>query len=195
MKMSDEYGPVDLTELEPDKLRSEDILELEKRRAKLEQCRDENGRVAEKLLVQVNEAGLEPDRLEKVRRVIAENFGDTGAIEPNDIHELMDELEECKTENKELWAVFNLQQTRLKKAQRMWRRATGRHNTLPDLGELLDWLMAENDKMKWLKHLWRQELAEVKKQKNHRKWALQELYMMRSVADQCDEDKHGIVHG
>jgi len=250
--MNSEYGPVDLTGLEPDKLRSEDISELEKCRAelkdtyqerdeitmgshatldawdkerkhrkwalkemkdkqrlwrnycgviteemnkleecktKLEQCRDENGRVAEKLLVQVNEI----TNLEQMEAIA--------------LQDTIERAEKAEAENKELNALFDMQQKRTKRAEKMWQEATGKHNTLPGLGELLDWLMAENDKTKWLKHLWRQELAEVKKQKNHRKWALQ-----------CDEDckyhykrakqfktkigkllaildKHGIVHG
>ncbi len=58
------------------------------------------------------------------------------------------ELEECKAENKELQAVFDLQETRTKKAEKMWQQATGKHSTLPDLGVLLDWLMGEVKRLK-----------------------------------------------
>ena len=61
-----------------------------------------------------------------------------------------EELEECRAENKELWAVFNLQATRTKKAEKMWQQATGKHSTLPDLGVLLDWLMGEIKRLKAL---------------------------------------------
>ena len=50
------------------------------------------------------------------------------------------ELEQSRAENAELQAVFDLQETRTKKAEKMWQQATGKHSTLPDLGVLLDWL-------------------------------------------------------
>ena len=59
----------------------------------------------------------------------------------DDIDWLISELEQCRAENKELWAVFNLQATRTKKAEKMWQEATGNPGTLPDLGVLLEWLM------------------------------------------------------
>lgn len=31
----------------------------------------------------------------------------------------------------------------MKKATRLWRKATGNHDVLPDLGDLLEWLMNE----------------------------------------------------
>ncbi len=51
-------------------------------------------------------------------------------------------------EAKELWAVFNMQQTRMGKATKLWQQATGEHHTLPDLGVLLDWLMGEIERLK-----------------------------------------------
>ncbi len=50
---------------------------------------------------------------------------------------------EAEAENKEIRAVFDLQETRTKKAEKIWQQATGKHGTLPDLGMLLDWLMGE----------------------------------------------------
>ena len=48
------------------------------------------------------------------------------------------------TEDREqLQAVFDLQQTRMGEATKLWQQATGEHDTLPDLGVLLDWLMGE----------------------------------------------------
>ncbi len=54
-------------------------------------------------------------------------------------------LEEAtaEVEAQELQAVFDLQQTRMGKATKLWQQATGKHDTLPDLGVLLDWLMGE----------------------------------------------------
>ena len=52
-------------------------------------------------------------------------------------------IKQLQDEVKELQAVFNLQQTRMGKATKLWQQATGEHDTLPDLGVLLDWLMAE----------------------------------------------------
>lgn len=37
--------------------------------------------------------------------------------------------------------LFELQNTRMDKATKLWQDATGKHDILPDLGDLLDWLM------------------------------------------------------
>ncbi len=87
-----------------------------------------------------------------------------GGISNGNIDWLISELEQCRkkleyaeiagkglrdlnrevlAENKELQAVFDLQETRTKRAEKMWQQATGKHDTLPDLGVLLDWLMGE----------------------------------------------------
>ena len=44
--------------------------------------------------------------------------------------------------NAELERLFALQQTRMAEATRIWQKATGRQDVLPDLGDLLAWLMA-----------------------------------------------------
>ena len=41
----------------------------------------------------------------------------------------------------ELEALFALQKTRMAEATRMWQEATGKQDVLPDLGDLLAWLM------------------------------------------------------
>jgi len=41
----------------------------------------------------------------------------------------------------ELEALFALQQTRMAEATHMWQEATGKQDLLPDLGDLLAWLM------------------------------------------------------
>lgn len=106
----------------------------------------------------------------------------------------------AEAENKELQAVFDLQETRTKKAEKMWQEATGKRHILPDLGVLLDWLMGEveqcREKVELLKstHIalvkaqTNVQGREIVRQRHHRKWAMHELYMMRSVAEQCDED-------
>ena len=53
---------------------------------------------------------------------------------------------EAEEEVKELQAVFDLQQTRMGKGTKMWRIATGKNDVLPDLGDLLDWLMDQIEK-------------------------------------------------
>ena len=63
---------------------------------------------------------------------------------------LISELEQSRAENAELQAVFDLQETRTKRAEKMWQQATGKHDTLPDLGVLLDWLMGEVKRLKAL---------------------------------------------
>ena len=55
--------------------------------------------------------------------------------------QLIEQLKECRRENGELNRLFDLQQTRMNKAVAMWRKATGKEDTLPDLGDLLEWLM------------------------------------------------------
>ena len=42
----------------------------------------------------------------------------------------------------ELEALFALQQTRMTEAIHIWQEATGKQDVLPDLGDLLAWLMA-----------------------------------------------------
>lgn len=52
------------------------------------------------------------------------------------------EIETLQGKNAELERVFELQQTRMGKATKMWRKAhPGKKNVLPDLGDLLEWLM------------------------------------------------------
>lgn len=41
----------------------------------------------------------------------------------------------------EFKAIFDLQQTRMERATKVWQKATG-NNCLPDLGQLLDWLLS-----------------------------------------------------
>ena len=53
------------------------------------------------------------------------------------------ELEKCRAENKELNHVFDFQLERMDEADKLWQEATGKHETIPDLGVLLEWLMAE----------------------------------------------------
>jgi len=57
--------------------------------------------------------------------------------------EWKERAEEAEAENKELNALFDLQRTRTTKAKAMWQKATGKKETFPDLGELLEWLMWE----------------------------------------------------
>jgi len=62
-----------------------------------------------------------------------------------DVHDMyidwMVDHEQLQGRIEELEAVFAMQQTRLDKATKLWQDATGKHDTLPDLGVLLDWLM------------------------------------------------------
>ncbi len=59
----------------------------------------------------------------------------------------MNQLKECQKENKEIQALFDLQHTRMKEATRLWQDATGKHDILPDLGDLLTWLLDEIDRL------------------------------------------------
>ncbi len=82
---------------------------------------------------------MSEDRLEEIKGYREAMDG----VTDDEADWLILELEECRAENKELQAVFDLQATRTKKAEKMWQQATGKHSTLPDLGVLLDWLMGE----------------------------------------------------
>ena len=70
-------------------------------------------------------------------------------------------LEQSKAENAELQAVFDLQETRTKKAEKMWQQATGKHSTLPDLGVLLDWLMGEVEQCKAINEMFRGDVERL----------------------------------
>jgi len=47
----------------------------------------------------------------------------------------------------ELEALFALQQTRMAEATEAWHKATGKHDVLPNLGDLLAWLMTRSAAM------------------------------------------------
>jgi len=49
--------------------------------------------------------------------------------------------EEAEAELNEYKTLFDLQQQRMKAATRMWQQATNNYDILPDLGNLLKWLM------------------------------------------------------
>ena len=70
-----------------------------------------------------------------------------GLLLQNGIYVLSDLWEKrahkAEAEVRRLQAVFDMQQTRMDDATVMWQTDTGKHDTLPDLGVLLDWLMGE----------------------------------------------------
>jgi len=47
-------------------------------------------------------------------------------------------------DHEELRQLFAIQRTRMDEATELWRKETGQYYTLPDLGELLQWLMERN---------------------------------------------------
>jgi len=61
----------------------------------------------------------------------------------------------------ELEALFALQQTRMAEATRMWQEATGKQDVLPDLGDLLAWLMARPAALEALARELRNSLQEM----------------------------------
>src|ERR1700734_566580 len=52
-----------------------------------------------------------------------------------------DKVRKLQKELREYKATFDLQQTRLKVATEAWRKATGETEVIPDLGDLLQWLL------------------------------------------------------
>lgn len=49
-------------------------------------------------------------------------------------------------ELEELRQLFALQRTRMDEATELWRKETGQYYTLPDLGDLLHWLIERGSK-------------------------------------------------
>ena len=114
----------------------------------------------------------------------------TDALTVDDKYRLISELTECREENKIYDSLFSLQQPRLKKAQHLWQEATGKHDTLPDLGVLLEWLMdLSSMKSVLIKSQGKANIKQIQeinhlaeaiggvgeafeKQRRHRKWAL-----------------------
>ena len=113
------------------------------------------------------------DRLEEIKKLSKDRSYYTKITVTNsDVSWLISKLEQSRDENKEIQAVFDLQETRTKKAEKMWQQATGKHSTLPDLGVLLDWLMGEVKHQKSVSQIW---YDSDKRQRRHRKWALKEM--------------------
>lgn len=56
-------------------------------------------------------------------------------------NEMRAKLKNAEDHTRELEALFDLQRTRIKEAEKMWQKATGKEAIFPDLGELLSWFM------------------------------------------------------
>ncbi len=54
---------------------------------------------------------------------------------------LLDEVGRLRDEAKELNQLFDLQYTRTRRATALWQKAHNKPNVLPDLGELIGWLL------------------------------------------------------
>lgn len=50
-------------------------------------------------------------------------------------------ITELEAEIKEFQTLFEMQKTRLKQVTKLWQEATGQHGTIPDLGDLVEWLL------------------------------------------------------
>lgn len=67
------------------------------------------------------------------------------------IDSFVDEIERLKADNAELNALFDLQYKRTTEATKAWRKANpDNDNVLPDLGNLLEWMLKEIARLqKW----------------------------------------------
>lgn len=61
----------------------------------------------------------------------------------------------------ELERLFALQQTRMGEATEAWREATGKHDVLPDLGDLLAWLLSTRETLEAECRRMRERLEEL----------------------------------
>ncbi len=59
------------------------------------------------------------------------------------LHQALDEIDELHGLEK----LFEMQHRRSQEADKRWQKATGKHDTIPDLGNLLQWLMNEIDRL------------------------------------------------
>jgi len=64
----------------------------------------------------------------------------------SEIETLRERVRELEREAEDHNALIELQHKRVAEADREWQAATGRHNTYPDLGELVEWLRGERDR-------------------------------------------------
>ena len=71
------------------------------------------------------------ERLKQIKNRVAEDGAD------GDKQWLLEHIEEALG----LERLFALQQTRMAEATKVWREATGKRDVLPDLGDLLAWLL------------------------------------------------------
>jgi hypothetical protein len=74
---------------------------------------------------------------ERLRQELRDRRGD----EMDRLENLTIRAETAEARIAELEALFALQQTRMTEATRAWQEATGKRDVLPDLGDLLAWLM------------------------------------------------------
>lgn len=66
------------------------------------------------------------------------------------------EFAEMERKLAEYDALFELQHKRVLEADKEWQRATGQHDVMPDLGTLIEWLMADRKRLDKLeKQLWK----------------------------------------
>ena len=91
------------------------------------------------------------NNIKELQLLASEFTGDNTFLEEEDIKVLLynirssrarlsNKVDNLKYKNKELTALFDVQRTRVGEADKLWQEATGKHNTIPDLGELIDWL-------------------------------------------------------
>lgn len=63
----------------------------------------------------------------------------------DEMQSLKDQIEELRIENKELNGLFDLQHKRSVEADKLWQEAHNKPGVIPDLGKLIEWLMAERN--------------------------------------------------
>ena len=59
------------------------------------------------------------------------------------MQDALEPLHAAESAGAEMQALFEMQWKRSREADKMWQKATGKHDTIPDLGELLKWLMTQ----------------------------------------------------
>ena len=79
-----------------------------------------------------------------IRAAVYDEYIAAGKPKP-EMHWLYSRLVEARARNAELEQLFDLQWSRTVEATKLWQKAHDKPLTMPDLGKLIEWLLARRD--------------------------------------------------